>query len=393
MQDASVQNFSIGATAWQLRMPDGYHLELLVRIERPRMLAFADDGAALVGSYAGKVYRIPQPYDRATIFAQLPTNNVHGVAIHDRRVWIARENGVYRIPYRPRSTPYRLQDFEHVAHLPARNGGHSSRTIKVGPDRRIYVSLGISGNCSDEYLGSGYAFEDWRGGIVVLRAAPATAAATSRGGVADAGRTHWQVQASGLRNPVGFDWHPQTQVMYASNHGPDHLGYAQPGEYFSRILPGSFHGMPWFWFDGVRMQRDACIRRTPPRADATLPLALFPARNGPMDVAFIPAGALDPTLENAAVVALHGSWATQPAGGFLGDSSTRRPPWIALVPFERNAAQPAVTGLIEGMQNASGERLMRPVGLAFGTDAALYLTSDGGAIEGLFRFSRKSTPR
>lgn len=387
-----MQNFSSGDRSWQLTMPAGYRLELLARMDRPRMLALTDDHALLVGSYAGKVYRLPPPYDRVTIFAQSQEDNMHGVTVRKQSVWLAQEHSVYRIPYRPRSEPYTLKDFDHVADLPSRNGGHPSRTIKTGPNERIYVSLGISGNCSDEYIGNSYAFEDWRGGILVLREKAAAFDSSNHSKTADAKKTPWQVHASGLRNPIGFAWHPHTKVMYASNNGPDHLGYDHPGEYFSQILPGSFHGMPWFWFNGKRMQRDRCISSAPPRTDATPPHVTFPARNAPMDVAFVPPGAFDGAPENGAVVALHGSWATQPAGGFLGNKRTRRPPWIALVHFDHGKAQ-RITPLIEGFQNTDGERLARPIGLVFGADGALYFTSDGGSVEGLFRFSKKVEKR
>src|SRR3970282_1541870 len=103
-------------------------------------------------------------------------------------------------------------------------------------------------------------------------------------------RASWWVLGAGLPNPVGFAWHPQTGVMYASNNGPDHLGYEQPPEYFSRVTAGSFHGMAWFQFDGQQQRRGDCVARRPPRplADVVLPVATFPARNAPMGVAFVP---------------------------------------------------------------------------------------------------------
>ena len=379
------QTVSVGDSSWQLTIPTGYQLELLVEISKPRMLAFADDSALLVGSHTGDVYRVPPPYDRATVFATLQRGNAHGVAVRTGSVWVASQSGVYRIPYRPRSSPYTPEDFQRIADLPSKNGGHSSRTIKVGPDNGIYVSLGISGNCSDEYIGAGYDFENRRGGVLVLR--ENAAAQDSPSDTKDTRIARWHIYASGLRNPVGFDWHPRSGVMYASNHGPDHLGYDHPAEYFSRILPGSFHGMPWFWFDGEKVQRDRCIGRTPPRTDAVLPSVTFPARNAPMGVAFVPQDALGRMWEHDAIVALHGSWATQPAGGFFGAEATRRPPWIAVVHFDQGEAL-RVAPLIKGFQNTAGKRLARPTGLAFGTDGALYFTSDGGAVEGLFRFKR-----
>ncbi len=364
------QSFEVGGRTWQLKLPAGHVLEHLVEMQGPRLVMFDSEGALLAGSRVGRVYRIEPPYTRVSVYAEL-SDFPHSVALRDGILFVAKNDGVHRAPYRPGGAlkgALKDGDFTLVAALPS-GGGHSSRSVGVGPDRRLYASLGISGNCSDQYLDGGYRFQDRRGGVFVL--------------VEQGGKPYWKPYASGLRNPIGFDWHPRSGVLYASNHGPDHHGYEQPPEYFARLDAGSFHGMPWLWFDGREVRRDGCIGGIPPREDTTPPVATFPARNGPMGVAF---STRDQGIVKAgdAAVALHGSWATRPHGGFLGDKSTRRPPWVALVRFNGDKASDVVT-LIGGFQNAAGERLARPVGVAFGRDGALYFTSDGGALEGLFR--------
>ena len=369
------QVFETGDNAWRLKLPAGYALEHLAAMNGPRLMVFDDDGRLLVGSGAGRVYRLDPPYVRATVYAAL-SGYPHDVALRDGMLFVAKSGGIYRAPYRAgRPAPLGDDDFTLVAALPP-GGGHSSRSIGVGPDGRIYASLGISGNCNDQYLDDSYRFEDRRGGVFVLVEAGAGKQA------------RWQPHATGLRNPIGFDWHPGTGVLYASNHGPDHHGYEQPPEYFSRLAPGSFHGMPWFQFDGDTIKRDSCIRGKPPRTDAIAPVAVFPARNGPMGVAFSSRGQPGTIEAGDAVVALHGSWATRPHGRHLGKKSTRRPPWVAVVRFDEGRATGEVEALIEGFQDAGGTRLARPVGVAFGPDGALYFTSDGGALKGLFRLKR-----
>ena len=267
--------------------------------------------------------------------------------------------------------------FTLLAPLPT--GGHRSRTVAIGPDGRIYLALGISGNCADEYLDAGYPFDKRRGGVLVLDETPHIPV--------------WRPYASGLRNPVGFDWHPGTGVAYASNNGPDHWGYDLPPEYFARLDPGSFHGMPWFQFDGREVRRDDCMTSAPPRpiGQVSIPAASFPARNAPMGVAFVPRGALDPTLEGDAVVALHGSWGTRPDGGAGGDPASRRQPKLVLVRFEDGTAR-RVDDLITGFQATDGSRWARPVGVAIGPDGALYFSSDAAA-QALFRLRRTATAK
>lgn len=355
-----------------VRVPAGYRLEWLSRLDAPRMLTFAANGDLFAGSKSGKVYRLPPPYTKPGVLVQLG-DYPHSVAFRQGEILIARTDGVYRAPYRPGQPAVVRGDVALLAALPG-GGGHDSRTVGVGPDGRVYASLGIQHNCSEQYLGEGFPFDDRRGGVLVLR----------EGG----GNASWEPFASGLRNPVGFDWHPQSGVLFASNNGPDHLGFDQPPEYFSRLTAGSFHGMPWFQYDGKQVQRDVCAKSPPPRPldDVVIPAATFPSRNAPLGMAFVPKGAMDARLEFDAVVALHGSWGTQPSGGFLGRAATRRPPKIVVVRFQDGQAV-RVDDLVTGFQMPDGERWARPAGVAFGPDGALYFSSDSDA-NGIFRLKR-----
>jgi len=366
------QTLKVDGVSRTVQVPKGYRLEWLVGMDEPRMLTFAANGDLFAGSQSGKVYRLAPPYTRPEVLVKL-NDYPHSVAFRPGEILIAQTNGVYRAPYRAGQDRIAPGAVTLLAALPA-GGGHSSRTVGVGPDGRVYVSLGIQHNCSDQYLGAGYGFDDRRGGVLVLNE--------------NGGKASWESFASGLRNPVGFDWQPQTGVMFADNNGPDHLGFDQPLEYFSRLTAGSFHGMPWFQFDGKQLQRDDCAKSPPPRPinEVTLPVATFPARNAPLGMAFVPQGAMDTSLESDAVVALHGSWGTKPNGSFFGTDATRRPPKIVAVRF-RNGEAARVDVLVSGFQLPNGKRWARPAGVALGPDGALYFSSDSDA-EGLFRLKR-----
>jgi glucose/arabinose dehydrogenase len=374
--ESTLQTIHSDAETYSVRVPLGYRLEVLTRrLDGPRLFSFAANGDLLLGSKSGHVYRLAPPYSRPEVLVSLP-DYPHSVALRDGEIFIAQSSGLYRAPYRTGQARLDPDALSLLAALPA-GGGHSSRTVRVGPDRRVYVSLGISGKCSDEYLDASYPFNQRRGGVLVLDESGA--------------RPRLLPFASGLRNPVGFDWHPDTGVLYASNNGPDHLGFEQPPEYFSRLLPGSFHGMPWFQYDGQRLQRDKCIDRKSPRplSEVSPPVATFPARNAPMGVAFVPEDALGTQFEGDAIVALRGSWGTQPSGSARGDPATRREPKLVRVRFSQGEAE-GVEDFVTGFQLPDGRRWARPVGVGFGPDGALYFTSDSG-IQGLFRLSPSAT--
>jgi glucose/arabinose dehydrogenase len=368
------QELIIAGEAWTLSITAGTQLELLTdQLEKPRLMAFLPNGELLIGSRSGKVYRLEPPYTKPEVLVELE-DYPHSLAYRNGELLIAQTDGLYRAEFRPGQTHLNWDAAELLAALPS-GGSHNSRTVAIGPDQRVYLSLGISSNCADEYLDPDYRFNDRRGGVLVLDESDR--------------KPRWQIFSSGLRNPVGFDWHPQTHILYASNNGPDHLGYKQPPEYFAKLTAGSFHGMPWYQFDGKTIQRDNCIRKPPPRprSDVAIPVATFLARSAPMGVSFVPDTALDNRFQNNAVVALKGSWGTQPSGGMSGDKSTRRPPSIKMVRFTDGEAVDVVD-VVTGFQRADGQRLARPVGVTIGPDGALYFTSDAHT-EGLFRLRPK----
>jgi len=362
------QIFTLDEQSTPIRAPGGYMLERLVDMDEPRMLTFGRNGDLFAGSKSGKIYRLPPPYTTAEVLVELG-GYPHSLAFRGDQMLIAKTEGLYHAPYHPGQSVLPQSAVRLLAKLPG-GYGHNSRTVGVGPDGRIYVSLGIKTNCSEQYLGAGYAFDDQRGGVMVLNE--------------QGGKMTWEPYATGLRNPVGFDWHPQTGILYASNNGPDHLGFDQPPEFFSKLTPNSFHGMPWFQFDGNKLVRDDCIRSEPPRLidQVEIPVATFPSRNAPLGMAFVPKGAMDSRLEYDAVVALHGSWGKPSGSGAEG----RREPKLVVVRF-RDGGAIRVDDLLTGFQLPNGGRWARPAGVAFGPDGALYFSSDSN-INALFRLRR-----
>ena len=152
----------------QARVPKGYRLELLTgALDGPRLLTFGSNGDLFIGSKSGKVYRLAPPYTTPQVLVTLD-GYPHSVAFRKDEILIARTDGVYRAAYKPGQAKLAPAAVMLLAALPG-GGGHNSRTVGVGPDGRVYASLGIQGNCSDQYIGEGYAFDDRRGGILVLR--------------------------------------------------------------------------------------------------------------------------------------------------------------------------------------------------------------------------------
>jgi len=384
-QALSEQSITIGPDEFSVRVPPGFELELLTtELSGPRVI-HNHNGALLIGSKSGSIYQLTPPFNNPVEIAFL-RDYPHSVVVHESYLYVAHTSGIVRTawPIDTSKTPLPLasKDFERVTLLPG-GGGHNSRTLKLGPDNRLYVSLGITGNCSNEYLSESYPWDAQRGGFFVLDALPSDANSESRNTNTHRASSY----SSGLRNPVGFDWHPQTGVMYASNNGPDHLGYELPRESFAKVTEHSFHGMPWFLWNGDQLLQDPCIDRAPPRSaeEVVAPVATFPARIAPMDVGFVNTN--HPSWQpyhHDAIVALHGSWATSDGTG-QGDPASRREPMLVRVEFDdEGAATGEVHPVIEGFQLEDGSRWARPMGVAFDDEGSMFFTSDGG-VHGLFR--------
>ena len=363
----------MGGRTFEAHHPPGYRVEFLnLELILPRILFFHGE-RLFIGSRSGNIYRLDPPYTETHSIAKLP-DYPHSVVVRDDYLYVARINGVFRARYDDTMDWIPEEDFSLYVRLPG-GKGHKTRTLKLSPDNELFVSLGIRGNCSDEYLDDSYPFKKRRGGLYRINesAEPVTL----------------EPFASGLRNPVGFDWHPESGEIYANNNGPDHLGFESPPEYFSRIMPGSFHGMPWYQYDGSTMVRDECIESEPPLpADAlTLPLALFPARNAPMDMVFLPNSAKASEFAGDAIVALRGSWAVLEDDDGNPIPTSKREPKLAVVRF-RDGKPHAVEDLVTGFQSPrSGNRWARPVGVAVGPDGDIYFSSDEAA-QGIYRLRK-----
>jgi glucose/arabinose dehydrogenase len=358
------QSLSVGGFTVVLNVPEGMRVEFAAPLDGPRFMTKGPDNEFIIGSRASALYRLKYPYKEAETLVQLG-GYYHSAAYRNGKLYAAETAGVWSAPYSGAETTLEVGDFTKLVTLPSAAKGHSSRTIVNGPDNRLYIGLGISGNCSDEYLDNSYTFEKRRGGVFVL-----------------GGSNVLHPYSSGLRNPIGLAFHPQTGVLYAANAGPDNLGYDRPPEVFAALAENSFHGMPWFQYYDGSFKSGECASSPPPRpvSDATPPAALFPARSTPEGIAFLSGSTLGTELDGSAVAAIHGSWATQPGQG----AESRRPPKLSLIIFQQQKPL-KVTDLVTGFQRSDGSRFARPCGVAVGGDGHIYFTSDSGEVTGVFR--------
>jgi glucose/arabinose dehydrogenase len=235
----------------------------------------------------------------------------HGMDLYEGWLYVAEADAITRIPFdaedgRVTGDPERV-----VTGLPT-EGSHWTRTVRVGPDGWLYVSIGSSCNVCEE--------EDERR-AAMLRFRP--------------DGSDGEIFATGLRNAVGFDWRPGTQELYATDNGRDLLGDDFPPCELNRVVRGGFYG--WPYANGARVPDPDLGSGHEQEITSSIPPAHeFAAHNAPLGITFVRGAPKGSALEGAALVALHGSWNRTRKDGYAvvslhwnDDGSIRQEPFLS----------------------------------------------------------------
>ena len=234
---------------------------------------------------------------------------------------------------------------EEVAALPETTH-HNIRSIRFGPDGWLYVPIGSNCNHCEPTNPREQA---------ILRMRPDGSGE--------------EVFAKGIRNVIGFAWHPTTQAMYANDIGADYQGDDFPPEELNEIHAGSFYGFPYAHGDRVP-DAELGAGREEEILGSRAPVHMFGAHTTPLGMIFLRNGGLPPAYRDAAIVALHGSWnRTRKAGHALVSLH-----WL---PDGRIEQQRELVSGFELEEDVIG----RPVDVAEAQDGSVFVSDDyAGAI-------------
>lgn len=335
----------------RIRAAQGFSITLFAaELPGPRFLRPLPDGSLLVSlPKAGRIERLEpdrdgdgRSDDRSVVLADL--NRAQGMDVSGGWLYVGETDAVGRIRFDPSTGRTEGAYDRLVTGLPA-GGNHWTRTLRFGPDGLLYVSIGSSCNACEE--------DDPRR-ATIMRYRP-----DGSGG---------EIFASGLRNAVGFDWHPASGALFATDNGRDLLGDDFPPCELNLVVEGGFYG--WPHANGANVP-DPDFGEADPGllARATPPAHPFGAHNAPLGITFVRSPDAPAALRGAALVALHGSWNRTEKDGYKVVSLHWRP-----------------DGSIEERDFVVGFELDedvigRPVDVAQGADGAFYISDDyAGAV-------------
>ncbi len=337
-----------------------------------RFMTFDSAGVMYVSSAKGnRIMQVLDPNqdgvaDEVMVVAD-NLNAPQGMQFVGESLLVANQDGIVKLDKINGQWPAKVSPF--ISNLA--QGWHTLKTIKLGPDKHLYINVGSSCNVCVESDASR---------ATILRY---TLEGKAAGALLTLGR-HQQsaIWARGLRNSQGFAWHPMTQAMYATNNGADMRSGTKngavndelPPEHINKIEAGKHYGWPHCWgdsslktgqFEDPNFAADAGFCST-----VEAPAMLLQAHTTPIGITFLNNSQLPTAYKNDAIVALHGSW------------NRKEPAGYKLVRLKFNAqhqpyaVEDFATGWLKGR-----EAWGRPVDVAVGTNGVLYVSDDkSGAI-------------
>jgi len=284
----------------KLRLPDGFAIEVYAEnVPNARSMARSPNGTLFVSTrQAGNVYAVldrdqDQKADEVITIAS-GLNMPNGVAFRGGALYVAEVNQVLRydgIESRLQNPPEPVVIDEE---FPSERA-HGWKFIRFGPDGKLYVPVGAPCNICDR-TGEDIRF------ATVTRMDP------------DGGNP--EVYSHGVRNTVGFDWHPETGELWFTNNGRDRLGDDTPGDTLHHAPELGLHfGYP-FCHEGDIADPEFGDRRG--CDEFTPPAQVLGPHVGALGMRFYTGDMFPARYRNKIFIAEHGSWNRTPEAGHTG---------------------------------------------------------------------------
>jgi glucose/arabinose dehydrogenase len=272
-----------------------------------------------------------------------------GMALVGDTLYVANADSIVRFPYKEGVTEI-TEAPQKLASLPAGLNHHWTKNIIASHDgSKLYATVGSNSNIGE----NGMANEVNRAAILEV---------DTRTGAT-------RLFASGLRNPNGMAWEPQTGVLWTVVNERDEIGSDLVPDYLTSVKDGGFYGWPYSYYgqhvdERVKPQRPELV------AKAIVPDYALGAHVAALGLTFAEGARLGPMYANGAFIGQHGSWNRTPLAGYN----------VVYVPFANGKPNGKPLEILDGFVDQDGNAMGRPVGVAIDRKGALLVADDVGNV-------------
>jgi glucose/arabinose dehydrogenase len=268
----------------KLKVPAGFNIEVYAAgMANARSLALGDKGTVFVGSrLVDKVYAIVNKDGKREVKVLASgLYRPNGIAFKDGTLYIAELSKVSRIEKVEDNLDNPPKPAVIFDKLP-KDEAHGWKFIGIGPDNKLYVPVGQPGN---------NVLNDDEHGLIRRMNLDGSGA---------------EVIARGVRNTVGFDWHPETKQLYFTDNGRDWMSEDVPEDELNRITKvGEHFGAPYCLQGNIVDPEFGWGKSC---SEFTAPVGLLGPHSAALGMRFYTGGMFPKTYKNAAIIARHGSW-------------------------------------------------------------------------------------
>tara|TARA_B100001093_G_scaffold86575_1_gene78367 strand:+ start:220 stop:1365 length:1146 start_codon:yes stop_codon:yes gene_type:complete len=350
-------NASSNSIISNLEIEDGFSIEIFVdEIDTPRQIAESDEGLIFVGSRSGGViYAIDQNKNKRIIANNL--SNSTGVTFHDGDLYFSEVDSIWKIS----NIDLALKETDEIPtkilvtnNLPS-DTWHGWKWIDFGPDNMLYVPVGAPCNICNPSLEEKYNFDKRYASIMRLN-----------GG-------EWEYVARGVRNTVGFDWHPETDNLYFGDNGRDWMGDDMPSCELNVVInDDSFYGYPYK--HSMDVIDPDYSKKIPDDAEEFIdPILELGAHVAPTGLSFYDGDHFPAKYKNTLFMTLHGSWNRSRKVGYK----------VIAVHFDEYGELLYQKDFITGwLQKYNGQEkvLGRPASVFQKSDGSILISDDGANV-------------
>jgi glucose/arabinose dehydrogenase len=275
-------------------------------------------------------------------------NSPFGVALVGHYLYVANTDAIMRYPYEDGQTNITAEGTK-LTDLP---GGpidhHWTKAMVASPDgSKLYVGVGSNSNVAENGM------EAERERAAIWEVDVATGA--------------HRIYASGVRNPTGLQFEPETGKLWAIANERDEIGPDLVPDYLTSVKDGGFYGWPYSYY-GQHLDPRVMPQRPDLVSKAIKPDYALSSHVAPLGLAMYTANGLPAHYRGGAFVGEHGSWDRTPLNGYK----------VVFVPFSGGTPSGAVEDIVTGFLDQNNHARGRPVGLAVDRTGALLIADDVG---------------